>query len=321
MDWLERLGVPAFRLNGEDLDGGSVVAVKISDRETKVCLMVDGYELNFNDIQAVWFRRWVRERRHEKANLVRSCFDATGNLNDDIKRHLTLESRRLSGFLFSCLADRPWLCDPDSGSLNKLQVLKRAADAGLSIPATLVTNERNEVLRFFTSHGPLITKPIGEAHAFFDGDRVHFTYTSVVDFDAIEALPERFAPSLFQENVEKEFEVRVFYLEGECYAMAIFSQLDRQTKIDFRQYNHVRPNRYVPYLLSADIVAAIRRLMSGMSLETGSIDLIRTPMGRTVFLEINPVGQFGMVSEPCNYQLERKVAEYIVREVEYGGRL
>ena len=36
-----------------------------------------------------------------------------------------------------------------------------------------------------------------------------------------------------------------------------------------------------------------------MSLNTGSIDLIKTKSGDYVFLEVNPVGQFSMVSFPC----------------------
>ncbi|HEY0036114.1 MAG TPA: hypothetical protein VGB66_05465, partial [Longimicrobium sp.] len=50
-----------------------------------------------------------------------------------------------------------------------------------------------------------------------------------------------------------------------------------------------------------------------LEMRTGSIDLIRTRDGRHVFLEVNPAGQFGMVSHPCNYGLEKKVAEYLIR--------
>ena len=56
--------------------------------------------------------------------------------------------------------------------------------------------------------------------------------------------------------------------------------------------------------------------MEDLKLETGSLDLIKTPDGRIVFLEVNPVGQFGMISKPCNYHLERKVAEFLIRKVE-----
>ena len=35
--------------------------------------------------------------------------------------------------------------------------------------------------------------------------------------------------------------------------MAIFSQLDEKTKYDFRNYNHGKPNRNIPYKLPEDI--------------------------------------------------------------------
>ena len=47
-------------------------------------------------------------------------------------------------------------------------------------------------------------------------------------------------------------------------------------------------------------------------LETGSLDLIYSKTGQYYFLEVNPGGQFSMVSIPCNYNLEKKVAEYLI---------
>jgi hypothetical protein len=36
--------------------------------------------------------------------------------------------------------------------------------------------------------------------------------------------------------------------------------------------------------------------------------MILTKDGRFVFLEANPIGQFGMTSKPCNFFLEREIA-------------
>ena len=120
--------------------------------------------------------------------------------------------------------------------------------------------------------------------------------------------------------MDKVYELRVFYLAGEFHAMAIFSQNDEQTRVDFRQYNRRRPNRNVPYRLAPELAARLRGLMDDLGLETGSIDLMVARDGREVFLEINPVGQFGMVSRPCNYRLERKVAELLLRKEDDGKR-
>ena len=95
--------------------------------------------------------------------------------------------------------------------------------------------------------------------------------------------------------------------------MAIFSQKDNKTQEDFRNYNRTKPNRFVPYVLPDNICKSIIKLMKKMNLKTGSIDLIKSANdNKYYFLEINPSGQFGMVSKPCNYYLEKKMAEYLV---------
>src|SRR5690606_30626160 len=108
------------------------------------------------------------------------------------------------------------------------------------------------------------------------------------------------------------YDVRVFYLDGACYAMAIFSQAERRTAADFRRYDPRRPTRFVPYSLAPELEQRLTGLMQTLGLDTGSIDLVRTVDGRDVFLEVNPNGQFGMVSGPCNYGLERRIAEHLV---------
>ncbi len=45
--------------------------------------------------------------------------------------------------------------------------------------------------------------------------------------------------------------------------------------------------------------------------------MILTPEGKYVFLEINPEGQFGMVSHPCNYYLERELALTFINKISY----
>lgn len=321
MDWLLYLGASPLRLNGEDLDGGAEIRFEMQNGESDVRLLVDGQELRFDKVKAVWYRRWLRNRQHEKTDLLGPAYASAGGLHYAIKRHLTLESRRLSSFLFSRLAKVPWLSDPETSSVNKLQVLEAADKVGLATPATLITSARREVKRFSDLYGALITKPIGEVDIFVEDENVHFMFTPVLDRTTIENLPEHFAPSLFQERVEKAFELRVFYLDGECYAMAIFSQLDPRSQADFRRQDFARPNHYVPYRLSSKTTHQIQQLMHNLRLDTGSLDLIKTPEGREVFLEVNPIGQFGMTSKPCNYQLERKVAEALIRRARHGRQI
>jgi D-alanine-D-alanine ligase-like ATP-grasp enzyme len=56
--------------------------------------------------------------------------------------------------------------------------------------------------------------------------------------------------------------------------------------------------------------------MSSIGLRSGSIDMILTPSGEYVFLEVNPVGQFKQVSYPCNFKLEKRIAETLIHQHE-----
>jgi ATP-GRASP peptide maturase of grasp-with-spasm system len=336
MDWIERLGGRSVRLNGEDVDGDAALVLTLGGGAggrswlrilpTSPVAGAAPLALPLDEVKAVWFRRWLALRRHETTGLLAAAAPAemagaatpgdsraSQQLEHHLRRHLTLELRKLSDALFARFGDRPWLSHPGRASPAKLDVLLRASRLGLATPDTLVTTERDELQRFCARHGTVITKPIGEAEPFPDAGRRHFMYTAALDLNAVARLPERFPPSLFQERLEKAYELRVFYLDGACYAMAIFSQSDARTRLDFRHYNHRRPNRTVPYRLQPATAKKLEQLMRELALDSGSIDLIRTPDRREVFLEINPVGQFGMVSKPCNYHLERKVAEHLLR--------
>src|SRR5262249_29782735 len=103
-----------------------------------------------------------------------------------------------------------------------------------------------------------------------------------------------------------------FFFQNEFYSMAIFSQYDEQTAVDFRHYNTRVPNRMVPYKLPAQICDRLSHLLAKMHLESASIDLIKDVDGRYIFLEINQVGQFGFLSDACNYQLEKRVARHLL---------
>jgi len=122
-------------------------------------------------------------------------------------------------------------------------------------------------------------------------------------------LPEVFFPSLVQELLDKEYEIRTFFLLGNFYSVCIFSQQDDKTKIDFRNYHHEKPNRISKYVLPNEIQNKLRELMNKFKLNSGSLDLVFTKDNKYVLLEVNPVGQFAVVSENGNYDLELMIAE------------
>ena len=77
----------------------------------------------------------------------------------------------------------------------------------------------------------------------------------------------------------------------EVLAIKIDSQHSQVSELDWRRYD-VRNTPYSAYQLPTEIEKKCLQLTQRMGLEFGAIDLIRTPDGEYVFLEINGNGQF-----------------------------
>ncbi|HEX8432965.1 MAG TPA: hypothetical protein VF625_16885, partial [Longimicrobium sp.] len=253
LDWIEYLGGDATRLNGADLTGGEPFAVRLGAEGEELRMRIGGREVTGDEIGAVWRRRW------NPARSVSPLPGTTPALRGLAQRHLAAELTAVSQSVFALLEDVPWLSRPVP--VDKLRALKVARGAGLEIPEALLTNRRDELLSFIDAYGEVVTKCASDGEMFPDGDRAWATYTSLVSRDDALRLPESFFPSLIQARVAKSFELRVFYLDGTCWPMAIFSQADARTSVDFRLYNHATPNRTVPYRLPDDVRVAIDRFM------------------------------------------------------------
>ena len=62
-----------------------------------------------------------------------------------------------------------------------------------------------------------------------------------------------------------------------------------------------------------EITKKLSKLADFFGIKTGSFDLVKTENNEYVFLEINPGGQFEMVSKPCNYFLDQKIAKELIK--------
>lgn len=191
--------------------------------------------------------------------------------------------------------------------ISKIDALKAAKNLNIKFPLTLIAHSWEQVTSKIS--GKIITKHFNETSTKILYKKTLFRCskgTVIVDKNN---APRKFSPSLFQEYIEKKYEIRSFYFKGSFKSMAIFSQQNEKTKIDFRNYDHSRPNRYVPYNLPREIENKLHKLMLALNLNCGSIDLIISPDGDYYFLEVNPVGQYQWVSKYCNYFLERMIVQ------------
>lgn len=229
--------------------------------------------------------------------------------NGIIQNELRYEFFKLSQFFKNKFKEAIFV--PKHASVNKLIVLENAKRLGLNIPKTFVCTKKSDLKKLKLKYGSLISKAIGDILPLQNDKEILSFLTLEISEDVMNELPCNFFPSLVQVKIEKNFEIRSFYFFGKFYSMAIFSQKDEMTKVDFRNYNYTMPNRMVPYVLPRNIELKLNNLMNQLGLNTGSIDLIKNG-NYFYFLEINPVGQFGMVDYPTNAGLFRIVAEKLI---------
>ena len=305
LDWLEHLGLPYLRVNGEDL-GNIAFALDPSDPDQS-WLEIGGSRLTIGKVKGIWYRR-TGQRPFLHLHPIASM-----TMRLEIAQHLNTEIRALKRSIYALLEGKNWLSHTQTASPNKLDMLQQAHKLGIGIPRTKIVSRSAELKELRRDWGPVIVKCMSDLRALKVNDQLFIQYTTSPD-PILEALPEAIFPTLVQAQIEKAYEVRTFFLDGSCHSMAIFSQANRQTRTDFRIYDYHKPARMIPYRLPKDLTEKTRQLMAHFHLDTGSIDFIVDPEGCHYFLEINPVGQFGMVSQPCNYRLEKKIAQRLAQE-------
>lgn len=303
MGYVRKIGGQCVRINSFDLLEKEF-RLSLNDG-TIIC---NGERISPESIGAVWFRKFGFFRRSRQALLQQEF------LRTSEQSYLATEFARIIEVFESLFERAFWLTCPARINLNKFLVLGMASRIGFEVPPTYLVNDLQDLKRDLKEGKSFISKSIYNPLIMKIGESPYSMYTTRITEDDLERLPEFFLPSMVQKMVEKQFEIRVFYLMGECYSMAILSQEDNQTSMDYRRYNYDKPNRFVPYRLPKDIIEKIDILMEELHLNTGSLDFIKDQDGRYVFLEVNPTGQFGMVDFSCNYGLHKKIAEILMKE-------
>jgi ATP-GRASP peptide maturase of grasp-with-spasm system len=255
-------------------------------------------------IKSIWFRRGYFNRT-EPIQGERSIE------LDFINYNINQEQQSLLDIIYShfrktCLT----VSDPRSYQVNKIETLRHAKECGLKIPSTLISKSKSDVLEF-TLDKAIITKGIQEVFEMNWQSKVYCNQTERVSLNELDSMQDFFFPSLFQDEIIKQFEIRTFYFCGLFYNMAIFSQNDETTQVDFRNYNDEKPNRMLPIQLPSNIEQKLSKLMKKMCLETGSLDLIFSIDGSYTFLEVNPVGQFDFLVNSCNYPITNDIANIL----------
>lgn len=193
---------------------------------------------------------------------------------------------------------------------NKLLQLKLARKVGLRVPETRYTSDPDAVRALFEAHdGKIVCKLAAPLEYGMQAKGAFPTRRFArKDLAHLEAL--RRGPMIFQEEIEKALELRVAWAGGAAWTGALDGA---DTGVDWR---FSAKGAWKKHTLAEATKQKLGSLMKTLGLHQGSLDLIVTPDGEAVFLEVNPTGEWGMLEAELGLPIAASIAETLLREDE-----
>ena len=125
-------------------------------------------------------------------------------------------------------------------------------------------------------------------------------------------------PMTFQEKISKALELRIIIVGKNVFTAAVDSQALQKAHYDWRREGMALLKAWKNYDLPKDIEQKLLKLMTYFGLNYGAIDIILTPDGKYVFLEVNPVGEFFWLENCPGLPISQAIAELLVSS-SYSG--
>jgi len=290
-----RRGGTAIRLDTDRFPTDCQLTIRVDGGVALRGRVIDS-ELPLDAIAAVWMRRVFAPPR-------------PAGLDDVEAAQCARETRATLDAVFAALDHAAWL-DPRArvrDAENKLVQLRAATRAGLRVPRTVIGNDPDEVRALWQAcRGAVVAKMLTAVTRSMGAPSaaVYTRSLTEADLDDLDGLA--LAPMVFQERVDKRRELRVVYVAGRCFTASLPATGD-----DWRRTPASGASPWRLDALPDDVAARFATVMSELGLRFGAADFLEDHDGGSHFLEVNPVGEWGMLER----DLELPIADAIAEEL------
>jgi glutathione synthase/RimK-type ligase-like ATP-grasp enzyme len=307
---LSSLGVPVWLFNTAEFPLHVKLSLSLAaDFERSLLLLPGGDWLESSRVRSVWYRKPHPHVFPQRLPAGQKAFARA-------------ESREACKSLYDALPCL-WVSHPSAitAAENKARQLRLARTIGFSIPRTLITNDPDAVRAFFDEcRESVVYKALSRAYLTSeDPDGIgitpisHYVYTSLLrrhHLDDLDSL--RLAPGVFQERIEKSYDIRVTVVGDTAFAAALPSRERDEANADWRR-RFEDGARWHSHKLPKDVDARCRALTRRLGLNYGSVDLILTHRNQYVFLEINPTGEYGWLEAQAGLPISLALADMLAK--------
>jgi glutathione synthase/RimK-type ligase-like ATP-grasp enzyme len=305
LETLQQAGLRAFRLNTDEFGTRCRFSYILNNGAPDYLLTTGGLQISASQITGVWYRKlWTLQVPEELDAAWRPVFVSEYQTHRQI--------------FLNAIQQVPWINDMNAAQCvcnDKMQQLAAARIAGCRVPRTIFTNEPTMVTEFFKEcQGQVIMKLHNQLSASMKGDGPFFPTTRLTE-DALSQLHSLvYCPMIFQEYIEKQYELRVVYVDGNFFTGRIGAAHNRVT--DWRTIQSA-DSIWQPYKLPAEERSRIDVMMHRLGLSFGAIDMIRHINGDYYFLEVNPFGEWGMLQKHLGYPIGETIAEKLITRIQH----
>ena len=278
---------------------GSSYSITYKYNPLKIEIESKGLIIDSKDITAVWWRL--------KPNLN----DSPKNLDQfEQQKFLNREWHMCLDPLRYFLKDRFWINQRESDLLsrNKPYQLNLAKDIGFNIPEGIISNNYKKIIETIEPFDRFIYKPLSY-YIVLPNQVLYSSLMSPVEVTQKRKNIEQ-APCIFQQYIEKDFELRVTIVGKAVFAVKIHSQKNKKTEFDWRiDQLHIE---YELFKIPKVIENKLFKLHEAFGLFFGAYDFIVDVNGGFHFLEVNPAGQWLWIEDKLNLNISYHIASALM---------
>ncbi|MCE1238138.1 MAG: hypothetical protein LWW93_17450 [Hyphomicrobiales bacterium] len=299
-------GVAFERFHPQDLPRDAAVTLRFGpDHPPEGRMAGLGEAIDWAEIGAVWYRR-------------PQAFSLSAGLGAEEREFAHHECTAVTQGMWRSF-DAFWVNHPDRIRIaeSKPLQLTLARRLGFRLPRTIFTNDPAQARALWQAcGGAIVYKSMTQGVL---GQSVQKSvYTNRVTAEHLaRADLLRNAPGLFQEEIPKAADLRVTVVGDRLFPIEIRSQDDPDALVDWRR-GAVPHMEHVPYTLPGEVERACLSLNRALGLHYSAIDMVLTPDGDHVFLEINPSGQFGWIESVTGLPIIESLADLLLDGAKRG---
>jgi MvdD family ATP-grasp ribosomal peptide maturase len=299
---IKRKGGEAIRFDTDRYPTDVRLSAYCDKDDERMTLTNDEGEFDLHEVTAIWHRR-LNFGAQLPLTLDKQLRDAS----------LTETRAAAQGMLASLKAFRLDAVEHIRHAENKQVQLQVARSHGLEIPRTLTTNDPAAVHDFARScQSGIVTKMLSSFAVYEEGRELVVFTNPVKSEDLADLSGLRLCPMTFQEMIPKALELRTTVVGRRIMSASINSQASERAAHDWRRDGLRIIKDWQPYELPREVEEKILCLMDSFGLNYGAIDIIVTPDGRHVFLEINPVGEFFWLERYSGLPIADAIADVLL---------